>query len=579
MSYRVVQKVNLAGVGGLTPGAGGWPAPPVPYLASRDGGNLGATRSGRASLWSPDSSGAFQPPTFHTGMGFRDIGSSGLRQWSGWVREEFLPQLQGRMAARTYREMIDNSSVVGGLMYAINSSMRKITWRVDPADDSPEAASIAEFFDGARDDMSSTWPDFIVEMQSMLWYGFAPMEIVYKRSMGRRTEVDPRTGRPFPQSQFDDGMIRWRKLALRGQDTIIKWFFGNDGEITGMTQQPWSGPIIDIPIEKLLLFRPTVHKANPEGRSILRSAYRSWYYSKRIEEMEAILFERMGGIPTLYIPNEIMERAQMGDANASAKLAAFKQIATNIRIDEQMGLVLPSDLHDGVTGGAGGAGQQFRFELVTPGRAGRGGIDSDKVITRYNVNILASVMADFLQLGHESRGTQALSQNKTDMFFNALEGFLMSGSETMNRYAVPRLADLNAMNPDKLPKYVPDMPQRLDLDVLGNFVLRLSQSGMPLFPNPVLEEYLGDAAGWPDISDDNSEAHAIVGPGAAMEVQDNQPEPAPGAPDGPQPGSPRDNINKIIVASMMRRAVRLAGGDIRTSRKLVRSGRRWKDAA
>jgi hypothetical protein len=472
--------------------------------------------------------------------------------------------------------MLDNSSVVGGLMYAINSSMRKITWRVDPADDSPEAASLAEFFDGCRDDMSSTWPEFIIEMQSMLAYGFAPMEIVYKKCVGRRPPDDPRTGRPFPMSQFDDGQIRWRKIALRGQDTIIKWFFGQDGEITGLTQQPWQGPIIDIPIEKFLLFRPSTHKNNPEGKSILRSAYRSWYMVKRIEEMEAILFERMGGIPTLYIPNIIMERAANGDANASAKLAAFKAIATNIRIDEQMGLVLPSDMWEGATGGAGGGGRMFHFELTTPGRAGRGGIDSDKVIQRYNTNILASVMADFLALGHEARGTQALAQNKTDMFFNALEGFLMAGSETMNRYGIPRLGDINGMNPDKLPKYAPDMPQRLDLDVLGNFVLRLSQSGFPLFPNPVLEEYLGDAAGWPDISEDNSEAHAIVGPGAAIDIATNAPKPppTPGAPaNDDEPGSPRDKLKKIVVASAVRRAVRLAGGEVVSRKRVGRGGR------
>jgi hypothetical protein len=584
MDYsRVVTKVNLRGVGGLTPPVGGWPSPPAPYLSAgqnvpRDRG-LGSVFQSRAQLYHPDSSGSFAPPVFNTGMAFSDIGSSGLRQWSGWVREEFLPQLTGRMAARTYREMLDNSSVCGGLMYAINTSMRKISWRIDPADDSQEAASLAEFFDGCRDDMSSTWPEFIVEMQSMLAYGFSPMEVVYKRCMGRKPPIDVRTGKPMPQSNFDDGMIRWRKIALRGQDTVIKWFFGQDGEITGMTQQPWSGPILDIPIEKLLLFRPTSHKNNPEGRSILRSAYRSWYMAKRIEEMEAILFERMGGVPTLYIPNEIMERAANGDANASAKLSAFKQIATNIRVDEQMGLVLPSDLWEGATGGTGGAGQQFRFELVTPQRGSRGGIDSDKVIQRYNVNILASVMADFLQLGHESRGTQALSQNKTDMFFNALEGFLMSGSETMNRYAIPRLGDLNGMNPDKLPKYVPDMPQRLDLDVLSNFVLRLSQAGMPLFPNPVLEEYLGDAAGWPDISESNSEAHAIVGPAATMEIQDNMPEPPPGQPTRTPGNSPQDKLKKIITASMFRRAIRLAGGTSQTPRRLERSGRRWKEAA
>jgi len=33
---------------------------------------------------------------------------------------------------------------------------------------------------------SHTWEDFVVEALSMLGYGFAPHEIVYKRRLGRR---------------------------------------------------------------------------------------------------------------------------------------------------------------------------------------------------------------------------------------------------------------------------------------------------------------------------------------------------------------------------------------------------------
>jgi hypothetical protein len=32
-----------------------------------------------------------------------------------------------------------------------------------------------------------------------------------------------------------------------------------------VTQQPWIGPLVDIPIEKGLLFRAKPYKNNPEG--------------------------------------------------------------------------------------------------------------------------------------------------------------------------------------------------------------------------------------------------------------------------------------------------------------------------
>jgi len=67
-----------------------------------------------------------------------------------------------------------------------------------------------------------------------------------------------------PPSQFKDGRIGWHQLPIRGQETVFKWFMDTNGQITGVTQQPWVGQLIDIPAPKFLLFRPTAHKNNPE---------------------------------------------------------------------------------------------------------------------------------------------------------------------------------------------------------------------------------------------------------------------------------------------------------------------------
>src|SRR5206468_10618296 len=73
-----------------------------------------------------------------------------------------------------------------------------------------------------------------------------------------------------------------------------------------------------------------------------------------------------------------------------------------------------------------------------------------------------------------------------------------------NRYALPRLWKLNGMDEDLMPQLEPDLAQRVDLDVLSNFVLRLSQAGMPMFPNEDLQSYILDAGGLPDVVDDRA---------------------------------------------------------------------------
>src|SRR5260221_11911826 len=96
-------------------------------------------------------------PQMTSGMTFGEYGSSGLRQWSGWVRDEFLPNLVGRAGMRTYREMADNSPTVGALMWAIRSSMPKADGRVVPPGHSPENKERSNFVDGPMHGMSHTW--------------------------------------------------------------------------------------------------------------------------------------------------------------------------------------------------------------------------------------------------------------------------------------------------------------------------------------------------------------------------------------------------------------------------------------
>lgn len=492
--------------------------------------------------------GSFGPaPQMDPNLTFLEIGRSGLRQFSGWVREEFLPELTGRQAAQKFREMSDNNAIVGGLMFSFIGSMRKVEWRVEPANDSGEAAEMADFVDSLRDDMSQTWEDTIAENLSMLTYGFAPHEIVYKRRDGKKPGKDPRTGDPLPASKYDDGMIGWRRLPLMGQDTILKWFFDRNGQTVGMTQQPWTGPIVNIPIEKMMLFRPASHKRNPEGRSILRTAYRSYVFIKRLEEQEAIMFERLGGFPIMKVPLALMSAAQAGDAEAVKAYEAFKRIVTNVRIDEQMGLIIPSDMY---MNGTGQGSPMYSFEFAVP-QAGRMTVNANESIGRYQTNMMTSVLADFMQLGHTSRGTQGLSGNKIDLFMQATEGFINSVAAVYNRYGLPRLWELNGLNEDLMPQLVPDLVQRQDLDVLSNFVLRMNQAGMPMFPDEELQSFLRDAAGMPDMTS----------PEAMQAFEDHQAAenalPQMGAPG--QPGSGKTDLQKMMLASLARRIIKHGG--------------------
>src|SRR6266550_5978299 len=515
-------------------------------------------------------------PQMTAGMTFAEIGQTGLRQFSGFTREEFLQQLIGRQGAQKYREMRDNSPIIGAILFAIESTMKKVEWRVMPPDDGPESQEMVDFVESLKNDMTETWNDTITEDLSMLPFGFAFKEIVYKKRLGRDPGPDPqRPGHDLARSEYDDGKIGWKRLTLRYQDTILKWFFDENGQVKGVTQQPWVGPLVDIPIEKGLLFRAKPFKNNPEGISILRQSYVPYYYMKRMQEQEAIWAERMSGVPVLTIPGALMEAARSGASDATAALAAFQKIVTNVRMDGQMGIILPSDTYGGNNGPSNVP--QYSFKLVTP--EGRGGFDWGKSIERYSTQIMTSVLADFLVLGHTARGTQSLADNKVDMFFQAIEGYLNANAAVYNRHALPRLWKLNGFDQDNMPHFEPDLAVRVDLDALSNFILRLSQAGMPLFPNEDLQSYVLDAAGLPDVIEDDALRAAGLAEHQLDNVDEkdatlldnlqNPPEPAKGAPPGKGGksngaiekllGKPPTRLEKMLIASIARRQVRHAG--------------------
>ena len=117
--------------------------------------------------------------------------------------------------------------------------MRRVTWRVEPANDSSEAQKEADFADSLRNDMSHTWDDFLVEALSMLGYGYSAHEIVYKRRLGPRhrherdwmklhtgdhvTEINGRhVGRGEAINDFpDDERLAASKLQIRNFDFVI----------------------------------------------------------------------------------------------------------------------------------------------------------------------------------------------------------------------------------------------------------------------------------------------------------------------------------------------------------------------
>lgn len=460
---------------------------------------------------------------------FVELGLSGLKRYSGLIFEEFLRDLEGDKALRTYQEMAWNDPTCAALLFAIRMQMRQMRWRVDPADESAAAAEVAEFVDGAREDMSQSWADVIDETCSMFTYGWAYHELVYKRRAG--LQLGPDGAILGTSSRYDDGRIGWRKIPLRAQDTRLRWAFDDTGGLQGCWQlAPPTWQPTFLPIAKCLLFRPTAHKNNPEGMSVLRTAYRPWYFAKRIQEIEAIGIERdLAGLPVFEVPAEITHSSRT--SAQAAIYNACKDIVVNIRRDEQEGVVMPQ-AYDPVSGNP-----LYKLTLLTTG--GQRQFDTNPILQRYEVQKLQSVLADFIALGHEKVGSFALSSDKTVQFALALGAWADTIAAVFTRHAIPRLLALNGMDPELSPMLVHEDIETRNLGELVTAVQGLTNAGMPLFPDQRAENWMRQQLGLPVLDDvdyaereavraaeqERATAAALAAQGAAgAEEEDDEPE-------------------------------------------------------
>lgn len=399
----------------------------------------------------------------------KEIGRVGQRRYGGIFYEEFLSELRGRKGAEVFTEMSNNDETIGAILFAIEMLVRQASWNVEPGGSTAKDREAAEFVKSCMDDMQQTWIDTISEILSFLTYGWSFHEIVYKRRMGRTK--DNRTS-----SKYDDGLIGWMKLPIRSQETLYQWEYDDQDNLIGMTQMPPPDfGLITIPMTKAMLFRTRSRKDNPEGRSILHTAYRSWYFKRRIQEIEGIGIERdLAGLPVITTP-EGMDIWDKDDEDMNAIRAGLEAMVKNIRRDSTEGLVLPFG---------------YTFELTSTG--GSRQFDTNSIIARYDTKISQTVLADFIQLGHESVGSFALSSDKTNLFSMAICAFLDIICQTFNSQGIPALIDINGdhfAGVTDYPRLTHGDIEDVDLATVATFIKDMTSIGV-IIPDESLEDYV-----------------------------------------------------------------------------------------
>jgi len=220
--------------------------------------------------------------------------------------------------------------------------------------------------------------------------------------------------------------------------------------------------------------------------SVLRNAYRPWYFKKRVEEIEGIGIERdLAGLPFAEVPAAMMgERATAAD---KSMVQSIFELVKNVRRDQLEGVVWPQEYD-------ANGNKMYEFKLMSSG--GTRQFSTDQTITRYEQRIAMTVLADFILLGNDSSGSFAIATSKTGLFQSSLSARLDEIRDVLNNYAIPRLFKLNGIT-DKFPRFVHDEVQKPSLTDLATLVAALAGAGAQLFPDTDLENHIRQEAQLP----------------------------------------------------------------------------------
>lgn len=423
------------------------------------------------------------------------IGDSGLKAYGGYINEEFLRELSGDQGKRKFREMAANDPTVRAVIFGLTALTCSIEWPLKAADDTDEAEKAKEFAEDVLKQMKTPLSDVIAEACTMFTYGHAPCEIVFA----------PRA----------DGKLGIQEISLRAQNTIQRWVINQQtGELEGLVQQTTFKGAVTIPINRIALFRTTSVKNNPEGESLLRGLYRPWYFKSKIEEIEAVGIERdLAGLPVVRVPLSLFQQAAEGDPKARAALDGWKRLATQVRRDQNEGVVIPSDVYEDSEGKPAGNAQMYEFKLLSSG--GGRSFDTTAIIDRYDRKIATAVLMDFIFLGQASVGSFALSSDKTALFAQALGSYVKRMADVLNRQVLKRLWDLNALDEKLMPTFEPGDLEKPDLNELSAFVSTMAGAGAQLFVSQDDQNWARKLAGMPPAAEEGLGDQGV--PGAAEE--------------------------------------------------------------
>jgi len=303
------------------------------------------------------------------------------------------------------------------------------------------------------------------------------------------------------------------RVEERLQRTIHRWnpVPGDTSKLESIEQILNDGTTPNNPVieaSRLIVLVNEKEGDNWRGNSLLRSVWRPYEYKSRLENIEAIGYDRSAGLPVAYPPD---------DADDD-QLDEVEEMLKHVRQGESVYMIMP--------GPKQGDSKEARDGWLVEDLAIKGDADSspDKAISRYVAEIARNVLAEFMRLGQDGTGARATGDVQQDPYYAAVDAVISYLEDVINEALVRPLVDWN-YELRRYPRFRFAKIQAKSIEVVTKAVAELVKQGA-IEPTPELESWLRDLIDAPEKPQELEEAAAGSAEAAPANGGERDPEDA-----------------------------------------------------
>lgn len=403
------------------------------------------------------------------------VGSHGSITYGGYLDEpESNAKLKGTLKYKTYSNLLLNTSIIAaGVRYFVNL-VAKAEWKVEPADDSPQAQELAEFMESVLYDMGTSWARVVKRSCMYRFYGFSIQEWTAKVR--------------------EDGKIGLLDIEPRPQSTIERWDVDASGTVEGVVQRiPQTQDEVYLPRQKIIYLVDDSLNDSPEGLGLFRHLAEPADRLKRYETLEGFGFETdLRGVPVARAPlNLLAEKvanAEITKDERTKMLQPLKDFISNHIKNPKLGMLLDSATYTSADD-SGNPSQVplWGVDLLNVNSSSQKEVADS--IKRLNQEIARILNIEGLLLGTDSKGSHALSRDKTQALYLVVDSTLSELAEVYDQDIVDTIWRLNGFDQKLKPTLKTEAIQFRDVEQITAALRDLASAGATLAPNdPVVNE-------------------------------------------------------------------------------------------